>query len=156
MRNSVPITVIGNLTDAPELRFTASGAAVAKFTVAVNPRHFDKQANEWKDGEPSYYRCTAWRALAENIAESLTRGTRVVVAGDLKERRWKDDKEPDKTRSAWEVTVDAIGPDLSYAQATVRKMARTARGDVPPDDPWATASREPVPAGAGASDEPPF
>lgn len=159
MRNHVPITILGNLTDRPELRFTPSGAAVAKFTVAVNPRHYDKTSGEWKDGEPSFYRCTAWRTLAENLAETLDKGHRVLLAGTIAERRWQDAKEPDKTRSAWEITVEAIGPDLTYAQATVRKMARTSRGEIAPDDPWSTATPTP-PAGAGVGlgpdDEPPF
>lgn len=154
MRNSVPITVIGNLTDNPELRFTPGGTAVAKFTIAVNPRVFDKAANEWKDGEPSYYRCTAWKQLAENIAETLSRGHRVIVTGDWAERRWKDTKDPEKTRSAWELTVEGAGPDLSYARAEVRKMARASRGDVPPDDPWSTSTSQ-APAAVGA-DAPPF
>jgi single-strand DNA-binding protein len=155
VRNSTPITVVGNLTDAPELRFTPSGAAVARFTVAHNPRYYDKTSDTWKDGEPSFYRCTAWRGLAENIAESLPRGARVVLAGEIRQRTWKDDK-TGETRSSWDVTVEAIGPELTYAQATVRKMSRTARGETAPDDPWTSASREPVPAGVGANEEPPF
>lgn len=154
MRNPV-LPVIGNLTGDPELRFTPQGSAVAKFTVAVNPRRFDKAKNEWVDGEPSFYRCTAWRQLAENVVESLKKGDRVIVIGDLAERRWQDPKEPDKTRSAWELTADAVGPDLSWATAAVKKMARGSRGDVPPDDPWATGSRTP-PTGPGDFDEPPF
>ncbi|GAA4699949.1 single-stranded DNA-binding protein [Phytohabitans rumicis] len=158
MRNTVSITVNGNLTDDPELRFTPSGTAVVKFTVAVNPRTFDKDSGQWKDGEPSFYRCTAWKQLAENIANSLAKGHRVIVDGTLSERRWKDVKEPEKMRSGWEVTADAVGPDLSYATATVKKMARGSAGDVPPDDPWSTGSSQPpARAGAGFSDdEPPF
>lgn len=140
MRNSVQVTVVGNLTDTPELRFTPSGAAACKFTVAVNPRTFDKAANEWKDGEPSFYRCTAWRQLAENIAETLTKGHRVIVTGEQAQRSWDDKNEPGKKHYAWEVTADAVGPDLSWATATVKKMAR-GRDEVPPDDPWATGSR---------------
>ena len=156
MRNSVPLTIIGNLGGDPELRFTPSGAAVVRFSVGVNPRFYDKTAGEWKDAEPSFYSVTAWRTLAENIAESLHKGDRVVVAGTLAQRRWKNDQ--DEPRTSWDLTAEAVGPDLTYAQATVRKMARTARGETPPDDPWATGSREPVPAGAGlpGDDEPPF
>lgn len=151
MRNDVPITVIGNLTGDPELRFTPSGTPVCNFTVAHNTRVLDRTANEWKDGEPSFHYCTAWRDLATNIAESLTKGTRVVVAGNLRGRQWETDS-GDK-RTSWEITVDAIGPDLTWAQATVRKMARAGRNDVPPDDEWATASRtrpEPVGVPGGA------
>lgn len=146
------MTVVGNLTDAPELRFTPSGAAVCRFTVAVNPRFYDKAAAEWKDGEPSFYRCIAWRQLAENIADSLAKGHRVVLTGDLAQRSWDDKDNPGKRHYAWELTADAVGPDLSYATATVKRMARNSRDEVPPDDPWATGSR--TPAGAGA--EPAF
>jgi single-strand DNA-binding protein len=154
VRNSVPICVVGNLTDDPELRFTSSGAAMTKFTIAVNPRFYDKASGEWKDGDASFYRCTAWRGLAENLAESLKRGHRVVLAGTIAERRWQDTTDPTKTRSAWEVTAEAVGPDLTYAQASVRKMARGSRDEIPPDDAWATASPT-APTSAGDV-EPPF
>ncbi len=153
MLNAVPITVVGNLTDEPELRFTPQGTAVCKLIVAFNPRRYDKDTGKWVDGEASFYRCTAWRQLAENIAESLAKGSRVVLTGTLSQRSWKDAQTGD-LKSAWEVTVEAVGPELAYATATVKKMTRTARGETPPDDPWATASRQPVPAGLG--DEPPF
>jgi single-strand DNA-binding protein len=151
VRNSVPITVNGNLTDAPELRFTPSGVAVCRFTVAVNPRYYDKTAAEWKDGEPSFYRCQAWRQLAENVAETLAKGHRVIVVGEQQQRSWPDKDDPSKTHYAWEVTADAVGPDLSWATATVKKMARSGRDEVPPDDPWATGSRTPVAAGSAGS-----
>jgi single-strand DNA-binding protein len=150
-RNTVPVAVVGNLTKEPELKFTPGGVAIARFTVAVNPRQFDKDANEWKDGEPSFYRVVCWRQLAENVTESLPRGARVVVVGALQQRHWEDKGEK---KSIWELVAEAVGPDLSYAQAQVRKMARGSRDEVPPDDPWATAGQEPV--GAGASGEPPF
>lgn len=147
MRNDVPVTVIGNLTDDPDLRFTPSGDAVCKFTVAHNPRTMDKATQTWKDGEPSFYYCTAWRGLAENVAESLARGTRVVVTGSMRQRQWETDA--GEKRSSWELQVDAVGPELTWATASVKKMARNSRGDVPPDDTWATASRtQPAPAGA--------
>lgn len=155
MRNDVPITIVGNLTGDPELRFTPGGEAVCKFTVAFNPRVKDRASGEWKDGEPSFYSCTAWRQLGENMAESLARGARVIVTGSLRQRQWETTE--GEKRWAWEITVDAVGPDLSWATATVKKMARTGHNDVPPDDEWNTASRTaPVPAGVGASDEPPF
>jgi single-strand DNA-binding protein len=160
MQGQTQITVVGNLTGDPELRFTPQGVAVVKFSIAVNPRIFDKASGEWKDGEPSYHRVTAWRGLAESIAESLTKGTRAVVVGNLAERRWEDDK-GDK-RSGWEITAEACGPDLTYATAKVTRVTKSRNGDVAPDDPWASASArrpEAVTAGAGASsfaEEPPF
>jgi single-strand DNA-binding protein len=153
MRNSVEVTVAGNLTGRPELKFTPTGTAMCKFTVAVNPRTYDKAAGEWKDGEPSFYRCTAWQQLAENLAESLDKGHRILVVGELKQRSWKDETSGD-LKSAWEVTVTEAGPALTWATARVQKMARGSRDETAPDDPWATASRERVPA--GASDEPPL
>ncbi|MBA3489417.1 MAG: single-stranded DNA-binding protein [Longispora sp.] len=159
MQGQTQVTVVGNLTDEPELRSTPSGVAVAKFTVAVNPRIFDKTSGEWKDGEASFHRCTAWRQLAENIAGSLAKGTRVIVTGTLSERRWEKDGEK---RSGWEITADSCGPDLTYATATVQRMTKSSNGTVAPDDPWQSASRtrpsEPVPANAGRFDneEPPF
>lgn len=155
MSNGVPITVVGNLTDDPELRFTPSGAPVAKFTVAYNPRTLDRASGEWRDGEPSYHRVTAWRQLAENIAESLTRGARVVVTGTLAESRWTTPE--GEKRSGWEITATALGAELTYATATVRKMAH--RTETSPDDPWATASKtrpeSAAPAGNGGHDEEP-
>lgn len=157
--NSTPVTLVGNLTDDPELRFTESGAAVVKFSVAVNRRTFDRQTNEWKDAGADYHRVTAWRQLAENVAESLTKGMRVVVTGDLRQRQWTD-KDTNQPRSGWEVSAEAVGAELTWATATVVKKKST-RADGPADDPWNTASRQ-KPAGAGApaaggySDEPPF
>jgi single-strand DNA-binding protein len=170
MAGDTTITVIGNLTDDPELRFTPSGAAVAKFRVASTPRFLDRQTGEWKDGEPLFLSCTVWRQAAEHVAESLQRGTRVVVSGRLRQRSYET-KEGEK-RTVIELEVDEIGPSLRYATAKVQKMSRSSgggfgsgggggQGGAPADDPWASA----VPAGAGAgagggagsfSDEPPF
>jgi len=163
------ITVIGNLTADPELRFTPSGAAVANFTVASTPRMFDRQSNEWKDGEALFLRCNIWREAAENVAESLVRGSRVIVTGRLKQRSFET-REGEK-RTVMEVEVDEIGPSLRYATAKVNKANRSggggggfggggggsrpsAGGGAPADDPWGSA-----PASGsfgGADDEPPF
>src|SRR5262244_3759431 len=122
----VTITVIGNLTDDPELRFTPSGAAVAKFRIASTPRILDRQTNEWKDGEPLFLSCNIWRQAAENVAESLQRGTRVIVSGRLRQRSYET-KEGEK-RTVYEVEVDEIGPSLRYATAKVQKMSRSSGG----------------------------
>jgi len=120
------ITVIGNLTADPELRFTPSGAAVANFTVASTPRMFDRQTNEWKDGEALFLRCSIWREAAENVAESLTRGSRVIVSGRLKQRSFET-REGEK-RTVVELEVDEIGPSLKYATAKVNKASRSGGG----------------------------
>jgi single-strand DNA-binding protein len=165
------ITVVGNLTADPELRFTPSGAAVANFTVASTPRIFDRQSSEWKDGEALFLRCNIWREAAENVAESLTRGSRVIVTGRLKQRSFET-REGEK-RTVYEVEVDEIGPSLKYATAKVNKASRSGGGgggfgggggggasrpapsnDAPAEDPWGSA-----PASgsfAGGDDEPPF
>ena len=157
--NSTPIHVVGNLTDDPELRFTPSGAAVVKFSVAVNRQRFDRQKNAWEDAGTDYHRVTAWNYLAQNCAETLKKGMRVVLVGELRQDHWTDDKTQEK-RSAWGVTAQAVGPELTFATAAVTKAATSSRGQTPPDDPWATASAQ-RPAGApaargGYSDEPPF
>jgi single-strand DNA-binding protein len=165
------ITVVGNLTADPELRFTPSGAAVANFTVASTPRIFDRQTNEWKDGEALFLRCNIWREAAENVAESLTRGARVIVQGRLKQRSFET-REGEK-RTVVELEVDEIGPSLRYATAKVNKASRsgggggfggggggqrqpaqTGGGASTGDDPWGSA-----PASGsfgGGDDEPPF
>ena len=167
----VTVTVVGNLTDDPELRFTPSGAAVANFTVASTPRMFDRQTNEWKDGEALFLRCNVWRQAAENVAESLTRGARVVVTGRLKQRSFET-KEGEK-RTVIELEVDEIGPSLRYATAKVNKVSRgSGGGDFGGggfggggggggganrgggDDPWGSST--PAGAGSGSYDEPPF
>lgn len=126
MAGDTVITVIGNLTADPELRFTPSGAAVANFTVASTPRTFDRQTNEWKDGEALFLRCAIWREAAENVAESLTRGARVIVSGRLKQRSFET-KEGEK-RTVVELDVDEIGPSLRYATAKVTKASRGGGG----------------------------
>src|SRR5512138_1297101 len=122
----VTITVVGNLTDDPELRFTPSGAAVAKFRVASTPRFLDRQTNEWKDGEPLFLQCNAWRQMAENVAESLQRGARVIVTGRLRQRSYET-REGEK-RTVFELEVDEVGPSLKYATAKVQKMSRSGGG----------------------------
>ncbi|MET9507120.1 single-stranded DNA-binding protein [Streptomyces flavidovirens] len=171
MAGETVITVVGNLVDDPELRFTPSGAAVAKFRVASTPRIFDKQTNEWKDGEGLFLTCSVWRQAAENVAESLTRGMRVVVQGRLKQRSYED-REGVK-RTVYELDVEEVGPSLKTATAKVTKT--TGRGGqggygggqqggqgggnwgaapsgggqqgggAPADDPWASSA----PAGGG-------
>src|SRR4051794_27793070 len=122
MAGETVITIIGNLTNDPELRFTPSGAAVANFTVASTPRNFDRQSNEWKDGETLFMRCSVWREAAENVAESLTRGARVIVSGRLRSRTY-DTKEGEK-RTVVELEVDEVGPSLRYATTKVSKTSR--------------------------------
>ncbi|MGA4506825.1 single-stranded DNA-binding protein [Propionibacteriaceae bacterium G1746] len=123
MAGETPITLIGNLTADPDLRFTPSGAAVANFTVASTPRTFDRQTNEWKDGDAMFLNCSVWRQAAENVAESLSKGMRVVVTGRLKARSYET-REGEK-RTVFEVDVDEVGPSLRYATA---KVARTTGG----------------------------
>lgn len=175
MAGDTTITVVGNLTADPELRFTPSGAAVANFTVASTPRIYDRQSGEWKDGEALFLRCNIWREAAENVAESLTRGSRVIVTGRLKQRSFET-REGEK-RTVVEVEVDEIGPSLRYATAKVNKASRSGGGgggfggggggggggsrqqsapasSAPADDPWGSA-----PASGsfgGGDDEPPF
>ncbi|HEY9472789.1 MAG TPA: single-stranded DNA-binding protein [Mycobacteriales bacterium] len=163
MAGDTIITVVGNLTADPELRFTTSGAAVANFTVASTPRAFDRQTNEWKDGEALFLRCSIWRQAAENVAETLQRGMRVVVTGRLKQRSFET-KEGEK-RTVIELEVDEIGPSLRYATAKVNKTTRGSGGGgfgasgsgggyTTADDPWAAAP--PAGSAAALTDEPPF
>jgi single-strand DNA-binding protein len=126
MAGDTVITVIGNLTSDPELRWTPSGAAVANFTIASTPRTLDRQTQEWKDGEALFLRCSVWREAAENVAESLTRGSRVMAQGRLKQRSFET-KEGEK-RTVIEMEVDEIGPSLRYATATVSRAARSGNG----------------------------
>ena|SRR6266851_4901377 len=147
------ITVTGNLTADPELRFTTSGVPVAAFTVAASRRVYDADTGQWKDGDTLFLRCSAWRHLAEHIAESLTRGTRAVVTGRLRQRDYET-TEGDK-RTVYEVDVEDAGPSLRFATA---KVARTTRDKVPhpaedSDDRWASV---PAPEPASAGTEPPF
>jgi single-strand DNA-binding protein len=178
MAGDTPITVVGNLTADPELRFTPSGAAVANFTVASTPRTFDRQTNEWKDGEALFLNCSVWRQAAENAAESLQRGMRVVVTGRLKARSYET-REGEK-RTVFEIDVDEIGPSLRYATAKVTKVSRGGGGggfggggggySGGGEDPWAATGSAQAGAGqsraggdpwaastpAGSSEEPPF
>src|SRR5262245_23822844 len=162
MAGDTIITVIGNLTSDPELRFTQSGAAVANFTVASTPRTLDRATGEWKDGEALFLRCNIWRQAAENVAESLTRGARVIVSGRLKQRSLET-REGER-RTVVELEVAEIGPALRYATAKVNKVARGSGGGgggggyggggAPADDPWGSAP--PAGSGGGFSEEPPF
>jgi single-strand DNA-binding protein len=171
------ITIAGNLVDDPELRYTPTGQAVARFRVASTPRFMDRQTNEWKDGESLFLSCNVWRQAAENVAESLQRGMRVIVQGRLKQRSYET-KEGEK-RTVYEVEVDEVGPSLRNASAKVTKTQRSSGGGgfgggggggggggnqggyggqggggrQQADDPWATDSRG---GGEGFSDEPPF
>ena len=162
MAGDTVITVVGNLTADPELRFTPSGAAVASFTIASTPRQFDRNTNEWKDGEVLFLRCSIWRQAAENVAESLQRGMRVVAQGRLKQRSFET-REGEK-RTVIELDVDEVGPSLRYATAKVNRTQRgsssggfgssgSGGGDTV-DDPWGTPP--PPSGGGGFSDEPPF
>ena len=159
------ITMIGNLVDDPELRFTPSGAAVAKFRVASTPRYLDKATNEWKDGESLFLQCQIWRQAAENVSESLTKGMRVILSGRLKQRSYET-KEGEK-RTVFEVEVDEVGPSLRNATAKVTRTQRAggSGGAAAPaaaesfgDDPWAAATTSSAGGGWGTSttDEPPF
>ena len=186
MSGETTITVIGNLTGDPELRFTPSGAAVAKFRIASTPRTMDRQSGEWKDGEPLFLACNVWRDAAEHVAESLQRGARVIVQGRLRQRSYET-REGEK-RTVYELEVDEIGPSLRYATAKVQKMSRSGGsgggggfgasgggagggnrqssgggGGNNFDDPWATAAPASGarPSGGSGSnstfdDEPPF
>ena len=149
MSGETPITLTGNLTSDPELRFTPTGQAVAKFRIASTPRAFDKQANEWKDGDSLFLDCSVWRQAAENVAESLTRGMRVIVTGRLKQRSYET-REGEK-RTVYEVDVDDVGPSLKNASAKVMRSERS-RGDG-----GAPAQAQDQRAKSGDfSDEPPF
>jgi single-strand DNA-binding protein len=174
MAGETVITVIGNLTGDPELRFTPSGAAVANFTVASTPRTFDRQSNEFKDGDTLFMRCSIWREAAENVAESLTKGTRVIVTGRLVQRSYET-REGEK-RTVVELQVDEVGPSLRYASAKVTRTQRGGGGggggggfgggggggggfsgggsSSQGDDPWATPAQGG--SSGGYSDEPPF
>jgi single-strand DNA-binding protein len=162
MAGDTIITVIGNLTDDPELRFTPSGAAVAKFRVASTPRVMDRQSGEWKDGEPLFLSCSVWRQMAENVAESLQRGARVIVHGRLKQRSYET-REGEK-RTVYELDVEEVAPSLRYATAKVQRMSRSngsnTTGGGGGTDPWAATTPATAPAGTGGTtgfdDEPPF
>ena len=136
MAGETVITVVGNLTSDPELRYTQNGLAVANFTIASTPRNFDRALNEWKDGEALFLRASVWREFAEHVAGSLTKGSRVIATGRLKQRSYET-KEGEK-RTTIELEVDEIGPSLRYATATVSRAASAGRPGVPAgnDEPW--------------------
>jgi single-strand DNA-binding protein len=162
MAGETQITVVGNLVDDPELRFTPSGAAVANFRIASTPRTFNRQTNEWEDGDTLFLSCSIWRQAAENVAESLTRGIRVIVQGRLKARTYET-REGEK-RTVFEVDVDEVGPSLRSATAKVTRASRQGGAgggfggggqqssgggqSAPVNDPWATPAA-PAPAGGG-------
>lgn len=123
------ITIVGNAGSEPELRYTPTGSGVANFSVAVTPRHFDKTSNTWSDGDTTWYRVNAWNQLAENVAESIRKGDRVIVLGSLENREWED--ADGNTRHTLEVRADAIGPDLMFASARVTKSARSKAEEAP-------------------------
>lgn len=174
MAGDTVITVVGNLTGDPELRFTPSGAAVANFTIASTPRTFDRQSNEWKDGDTLFMRCSIWREAAENVAESLTKGMRVIAQGRLVQRSYET-REGEK-RTVVELQVDEVGPSMRYASAKVTRAQRSGGGGGGfgggggggtgysggggqgggggmDNDPWATSGPS---AGGSYNDEPPF
>src|SRR5690606_3166267 len=127
MAGETVITVIGNLTGDPELKFTPSGAAVANFTVASTPRTFDRQTNEWKDGDAMFFRCAAWRQMAENVAESLQKGQRVIVTGNLRVRNYE--RQDGSKGTSVEINVDEVGPSLRFATSKTTKATRSGGGD---------------------------
>ncbi|MFJ9726852.1 single-stranded DNA-binding protein [Streptomyces sp. NPDC101209] len=156
-----PITIVGNLTDDPELRYTPAGVAMAKFTVASTPRAYDKTSGQWQDGTAMFLRCTAWRELAEHIADTLAKGTRVVVTGRLRQHNWQTDQ--GENRSMLALEVDDIGPSLRFATAKVTKAQRNgAAPSGPANDAWntpASAGAAPATGGWGTAttgNEPPF
>ncbi|WP_406199219.1 single-stranded DNA-binding protein [Streptomyces sp. NBC_01017] len=162
MSGETVITVVGNLVDDPELRFTPAGAAVARFRIASTPRRFNKTTNEWEDGDALFLTCSVWRQAAENVAESLARGVRVIAQGRLKQRSYED-REGVK-RTVYELDVDEVGPTLARATAKVEKNpsgGRASSAQQATQDPWANAKpangqQQPTAQGAGYSDEPPF
>lgn len=176
MAGETSVTLIGNITGDPELRFTSSGVAVAGFTVAVQPRQFDKESGKWVDKEASFYRCSAWRQMAENVAESFPKGSRVIVVGTIGQRSYED-REGNK-RTTFEVQVDDIGASAKFAQVQVRRPERDQGGQQQRQqgrqqsaDPWASSpqgqqsfgsggtdpwSSAPPRTPAGFADEPPF
>jgi len=162
MAGETIITVVGNLTDDPELKFTPSGAPVANFTVASTPRTFDRQTNEWKDGDALFLRCAAWRQLAENVAESLTKGQRVIVTGALRVRQYE--RQDGSKGTSVEMNVDEVGPSLKFATAKVTKATRSGNAgggggggwdqpaqQSPATDVWNTGG-----SAGGSTEEPPF
>lgn len=160
MANETVITVVGNLVDEPELRFTPSGAAVTNFRIASTPRTFDKQTNEWKDGDALFLSCSVWRQAAENVAESLTKGMKVIVQGRLKQRSYETSA--GEKRTVVELEVDEVGPSLTFATAKVTRAQRSggqssqgnsarSQPSTPANDPWGTPQ-----GGGNDGTQPPF
>lgn len=141
------ITITGNLGDDPELRFTPSGAPVCKFSVGVTDRFRDRNTNEWRDGDTTWFTVIAWNQMAENCAETLLRGTRVVVTGQMKSRSWET-KEGEK-RTSWEITADDVGASLRFTSANIRRAARTRPTTPERDDTWAGTDTSPAPGNGG-------
>ncbi|MFM9369039.1 single-stranded DNA-binding protein [Streptomyces sp. Da 82-17] len=150
-----PITVIGNLTADPELKFTDNGSALAKFTIAATPRVFDRESNQWKDGTATFFRCAAWRQLAEHVAESLSKGARVVAHGRIRQHNWQTPEGENRSMLAME--VDEIGASLRFTNVAI-----DAKRPAPPaassgGDPWNTAAAPaPAAAASGSGEQPPF
>lgn len=164
MANETVVTIIGNLTDTPELRYTQNGLPVANFTIASTPRTFDRQANEWKDGEALFLRASVWREFAEHVAGSLTKGMRVIAQGRLRQRSYQDRE--GNNRTAIELEVDEIGPSLRYATAQVTRVQAAQQGQgartapAAGAEPWATPTGAQsdawAPGGEGFGDDTPF
>lgn len=167
MAGETSITLVGNLVDDPELRFTSSGVAVANFRVASTPRIYDKQAGEWRDGDSLFMSCSVWRQYAENVAESLTKGTRVIITGRLKQRSFEN--QAGEKRTVVEIEVDEVGPALRSATAKVSRVSReggfgggggggggAAGGGAPAADPWAAPAGGDAWGSAPGGDQPPF
>ncbi|MCT2299775.1 single-stranded DNA-binding protein [Dietzia cinnamea] len=168
-QGDTPITVVGNIVADPELRFTPSGAAVANFRIASTPRTFNKNTNQWEDGDGLFLTCNVWRQAAENVAESLSKGMRVIVNGRLRQRSYET-REGEK-RTVYEVEVDEVGPSLKYATAKVTRTNREGGGfqgggqqgyggqprqQQPQDDPWGSAPGQQQGFGQASDSEPPF
>ncbi|MEU1822641.1 single-stranded DNA-binding protein [Streptomyces abikoensis] len=148
-----PITVIGNLTGEPELKYTAAGQALARFTIASTPRTFDRESNQWKDGTSTFFRCAAWRSLAEHIAGSLPKGSRVVASGRIRQHDWQTPE--GEKRSMLVVEVDDIGASLRFTNVSIEgKGTRTAPATS--SDPWNGVTSEPETGSGAKADEPPF
>ena len=157
MAGETPITVIGNLTADPELRFTPNGVPVANFTVASTPRTFDRQTNEWRDGEAMFLNCSVWRQFAENVAESLSKGMRVIVNGNLKARSYED--RDGNRRTSYEIDVTEVGPSLRFASAKVARNQSSGgrqRGTQPQGNGWPQQSQQSTDPWAAQSAEAPF
>ncbi len=152
MANETTLTLVGNLTDEPDLRFTPSGVALCKFSIAATPRLYDQASGQWKDGDPMFMTCTAWRQLAENAAESLAKGARVVVTGRLKLARWETPE--GEKRQAHQLDIEDIGASMKYATVKVQKLARKTDA-APPEDAWASTSTDRR-ADDDSGSEPPF